>query len=455
MKFQTHLFYLLVFFLLNFSCAQLETQRSPSSENVPVTVQQLVDWETQANAVATRSNEIFELNHYEIPLSLLEQDFAADLPQEIKNALLFKKDGVDYVRWVINPEDTKWHLEVRDFLLQNGVDAEPKSHLKGFLTASRSMIAFDPTSGASFSVKVSTNVTGGHWTDKKQTWDDAKQIRVISDWISEIKELMSHQTMVIQNEPLGLGIASLDQGLIVRSLNDVPEGEKYYLPGFSALHTEEGLRIAQLNGADNVVEFWNKNYNQPLARALAEFSAYTGVYYDSPHSQNFLIELDSQYRPTGKIVLRDFGDAYLHREFIKNTDYAHLLDIWEQKNILSKRFQVSVGLLHGNSPPDWLTPNDYNRWAKDFFNIYESKFSEITAISLNQLKQNTLYQSANEFSYYSKSYPTTSTHWKRFIEYANCLSGRVFTVKLKECLELFTRHHVQNSCHAHIGAFLQ
>ncbi|HRP08704.1 MAG TPA: 3'-5' exonuclease, partial [Gemmatimonadales bacterium] len=59
--------------------------------------------------------------------------------------------------------------------------------------------------------------------------------------------------------------------------------------------------------------FWNEHYNKPLARAIAEFAAITGMSYDSPHSQNFLVELDAGNRPTGRIVLRDFGDATLVR----------------------------------------------------------------------------------------------------------------------------------------------
>lgn len=445
----------LIFILLFFcvSCATIDHYRTPASDNVPTTVQQLVNWETRANAVAIRSDEIFELTHYEIPLRLLEHDFAKSLAPEIKQALVFKKDGQDYVRWVINPEDSKWHLLVQEFLLEHGLDAQPQNHLKGFLTASRSIIAFDPETNASFSIKVSTNLTGGNWTDKKQTWIDAKQIRVISDWIGEVTGLMANETLIIQEEPFALGIAELDQGLIVRSLNDVPKGEKFYLPGFSALHSEEGARIAQLNGAENIAEFWNINYNKPLANALAEFSAHTGVYYDSPHSQNFLIELDSQYRPTGKIVLRDFGDAYILDEFVRRTDFAHLADIWESSNILKGKFQVSVGLLHGNSAPDWLTIQEYDDWAKDFYAVYEKKFSEISSVPTEQLKATKSFKSHN-FSYHTKTYPALSEDWKRYIDNANCLSGRLLTNRLKECLEHFIRLHKGNACHDSIRPFL-
>lgn len=260
-------------FLLVSACAQFSRQYS-SFDSVPNTVRQLVEWETRANAaiVGERSSETFDLYHYEIPLRLVKKDFAENLDSQVKESLVFTRDGEEYVRWLVNPEDTKWHQQVADFLTSHGVDSELKTTLKGHLTASRSLIAFNPDNGASFSVKVSTNQTGGNWKDKKQTWDDAKQIRKISDWINEVTHNMRTDTLIIMDEPLAMGIEELDQGLIVRSLNNVPEGEVYYLPGFSALHSTEGRRIAELNGASDVAAFWNQHYNRPLARALAEFS---------------------------------------------------------------------------------------------------------------------------------------------------------------------------------------
>lgn len=428
------------------ACSQF-SHRQTSSDGVPDTVRQLVEWETRANAaiVGERSSDTFDLYHYEIPLHMLEKDFAAGLDPKVKDSLVFRKDGIDYVRWLVNPEDTKWHLQVAEFLQNHGLEAELKSELKGHLTASRSLIAYNPANGVSFSVKVSTNLTGGNWKDKKQTWDDAKQIRKISDWIVEVTGNMRADTLVIMDEPLAMGIGELDQGLIVRSLNNVPAGDVYYFPGFSALHSSEGRRIAELNGASNIADFWNEHYNKPLARALAEFSAYTGVFYDSPHSQNFMIELDSEFKPTGKIVLRDFGDAYVLDEFVKNTDFKKVAEIWERDNVSHMKFKTAVGLLHGNAHPDWVNANTYKQWGVDFYKEYEHLFSEISGVPENELHAVTMGTSA-PFSYHYKHYQTNSEAWRRYIEYANCLSGRSHTVTNKECLEIFKTRHLPQSC---------
>lgn len=437
--------------LLSFSCSYM-SGRSPSSDDTPHAVKQLVDWETKANGAGIRSNDVFELKHYEVPLSILEHDFAANLDPKVKESLLFEKNGEQYVRWVINPEDTKWYLEVEKFLRANGIDTTQHSYLKGYLTASRSMIAVNPHNGSAFSIKVSTNQTGGNWKDKKQTWDDAKQIRKISDWVVDVTEKMQADNMVIQDEPFAAGIKELDQGLIVRSLNDVPTGNHFYMPGFSALHEEEGIRLARLNGVDDPIKFWKDNYVKPLAKAMAEFSAMTGVYYDSPHSQNFMIEFDENLKPTGKVVLRDFGDAYLSKDFISQTARKDILDIWEADNVVKGRFPTAVGLLHGNRAPSWLSPEDYKSYSDEFYKVYEKRFSDLTGISESTLQSTRM--SHNTYSYSSKSYPVNNDEWKRLFKYSNCMSGEKTTLSGEECLEIFKKFHKSVHCYRAMGRIL-
>jgi hypothetical protein len=429
------------------SCSSVEQRRIPSSIDVPSTVSQLVAWETQANAVASRSNAIFDLQHYEIPMRLLEHDFTTGLEPKIKDSLVFEKNGETWVRWVINPEDSRWHLEIKNLLESEGIDSTPKNYLKGHLTASRSMIAYNPHNGTSFSIKVSTNKTGGNWTDKKQTWDDAKQIRRISDAMKEIIERMNFQTLVIMDEPLAIGIPNLDQGMIVRSLNDVPQGQTHYLPGFSALHSVEGARIARLNGADDIAEFWRVNYNDQLGKALAEFTASSGVFYDSPHSQNFMIELDQDLKPTGRIVLRDFGDAYAVREIVEQTAHADLLAIWEQGNIRTGKAPQYVGLLHGNQAPEWLSKEKYYGWSESFFENYEKRFAAITNVDIGILNESQLSKGYTGVSGYAgKSYDITQEGFAAYLEFVNCLGGHQTTLSGKDCIEVFMIHQNSNTC---------
>lgn len=434
------------------SCQTPVKREIASDFHIPENAHQLVTWETKANGVSTRSNEVIRVDHYEIPLKLLQQDIDKTLDPNMKNSLIFEKNGEKYVRWVINPEDTKWHLEVKAFLEKNNLDSTPKKFFDGYLTASRSMIIVNPENGATFSLKVSTNKTGGNWTDKKQTWVDAKQVRNMNNWIGEVMSNMKTDTLVIMDEPMAMGIEAIDHGMIMRSLNDVPSGEHYYLPGFSALHEAEGARIAKLNGATDIAAFWDKHYNQALARAAAEFFAYTGATYDSPHSQNFLIELDKEMKPTGKIVFRDLGDTYLLEDFAKNTKFAHLTKLWEDGNVHAGRVAASVGLLHGNKAPSWLSAEEYTKYAKNYYKAFEAKLSELSSIPAAELDKTSL--NVSTFSYAGKSYATKSESWTHFLKYANCMNGEAKTLAGIDCPEFFLKKQKKVNCFGDITAIL-
>lgn len=435
------------------SCQSPAHRDLASDYQISKNAQQLVTWETKANAVATRSDKVIEIRHYEIPLKFLQQSIDDSLETSIQESLVFEKNGEKYVRWIINPEDTKWHLELKEFLEKNKLDSKTYKFFDGYLTASRSMIIVNPDNGATFSLKVSTNITGGNWTDKKQTWIDAQQVRRMNAWIGEVMSNMKTDTLVIMDEPMAFGIKEIDQGMIMRSLNDVPKNEHYYMPGFSVLHGDEGARIAKLNGAKDVAEFWNKHYNQPLAKAMAEFFAYTGASYDSPHSQNFLVELDKKMKPTGRIVFRDLGDTYLLADFANNTKFKHLLPLWEDGNVHNGRLSSAVGLLHGNQAPYWLDEEKYLKYGQDFYDTYEKKLSEMTNVPVSELRQ-TKMTSSYQFSYVSKSYPTKSEAWVNYLKYANCLSGEKKTLAGVDCPEFFLKKQKKIDCAGNLGAIL-
>jgi hypothetical protein len=440
---------LLVFSLsVILSCQSVLKRDLASDHHISQNAQQLVTWETKANAVSTRSNQVIRLEHYEIPLRLLQQDVEETLDQNMKDSLIFEKNGEKYVRWVINPEDTKWHFDVKNFLEKHNLDSEPRKFFDAYLTASRSMILVNPDNGATFSLKVSTNKTGGNWTDKKQTWVDAQQVRNMDKWMSEVTSSMKTEHLVIMNEPFAMGIKEIDHGMIMRSLNDVPKDEHFYLPGFSVLHEAEGARIAKLNGAKNVSEFWDKHYNQPLAKALAEFFAYTGAWYDSPHSQNFLVELDKNMKPTGRIILRDLGDTYLLEDFAINTKYAKLTALWEDGNVHKGKLNSAVGLLHGNSAPSWMSDSEYQSYAKNFYTTFEKKFSEISNIPEVELRKTPL--NVNPFSYATKNYSTTSESWKNYLKYANCLNGEAKTLAGLDCPEFYLKKQKKIDCYNNV-----
>ncbi len=354
-------------------------------------LQSLVTLETKSNAVATRSDQAVDVYHYDIPLSLIQADVAERAPEKFVNSLVYERNGEKYLRWILNPEDTKWWKEIAGFLNDNGVTPVKRVYFKAYKTASRSYIIVDPVTEAEFSFKGSTDQTGGQWRDKHQDWDDGKQIRMMTDFVNDqLKNQPVLEHIVLLDEPLAFGVETrdkegkvvIDQGMIIRSYDTLTNSGKTYVPGFSIVHEDKGRQIARLNGSNNPAEFWNEHYNKPLARALAEFYALTGMTYDSPHSQNFLVELDEKSRPTGKIVLRDYGDTYLTVDFFEKVGRTDITQAWEQSNLKKLALSVSVGILHGNVAPSWLPLSVYNQWGIDFFKTFENEFRRQTGVQL-------------------------------------------------------------------------
>jgi hypothetical protein len=351
----------------------------------------LVRMETHSNAVASRDSNFVKMENFEIPLELVESKIALRTNPLFVASMIFQREGKKFVRWIINPEDTKWNIEVERYLVENGVSTKRDHHFVGYMTASRSYIAVDPKSGAEFSIKMSTDKTGGAWRDKKQTWEDAEQIKMMTDFVDQqLKQQPRLKNIILLDEPAVFGIKGIDQAMVLRSYENLSNSGKRYVPGFSIMHENLGRDLAKANGSDDPATYWNEHYNKPLARALAEFFALTGMTYDSPHSQNFLVELDSKNHPTGKIVLRDFGDTFLSTEFFEAVNRKDILEGWEKSNLTRGFAFASVGILHGNSPPSWIQlwandttkNNSYQKWGQDFFEAFNAELIEQTGVSM-------------------------------------------------------------------------
>lgn len=375
-------------------------------------VQILVNMETKSNAAASRSNTPIAIKHYEIPLRLLESDIADRLEENIRESLLFTKNGETYVRWIINPEDTRHYKVLKHWMQKKGINTTQHEYFTAYQTASRSYIIEDPRTGAQFSAKVSTNVTGGNWRDKKQEWDDAEFIRKDADFVARQASRTPFEHVVVMDEPAAFGVKAINQGFLIRTFPDLNKGQVYYVPGFSVMHTTRGRNIALINGSNDPERFWNEHYNKPLARAIAEFLHKTGQTYDSPHSQNFLVELDKNYRPTGRIVFRDFGDDYINEKYFNTLDRKDIVELQPKENLLKKNY-VSMGIMHGNTKPEWLSEQQYSRWGKEFYQEFDKEYSRQTGLPRKTFSE--LDHSQNG-DYFSKTIYTKDDIWNGYFD---------------------------------------
>jgi hypothetical protein len=241
-------------------------------------------------------------------------------------------------------------------------------------------------------VKSSTNVAGGHWRDKKQPVGEATDARLISDFLSQQRRLRHFEYFTFLDEPAVLWAKGIDQAVVIRDLGALKSanGDHYYLPGFSALHETMGREIALRNGSVDPLQFWTENYIRVAGRALGELAARTGMQFDSPHSQNFLIELDRHFRPTGKLVLRDMSDLYVDQNFVMalmgDEKGKQFLERMTQKENILSVVSGGFGPLHGNTYPSWVDRKQYGAWKDVFFEEFEKTFKEISDFELKDLK---------------------------------------------------------------------
>lgn len=398
------------FFKFLISLSLLAFSLTMPAHAVTDSIEKLINYETLSNAASTRSNTLVKLPHVEIPLDLVGVDFAKRIDLKIADSLIFGLNNKKYVRWILNPEDTKWSdVLIAHFKEKHGLILERKYYFNGYMTASRSYIAEDPINGSQFSVKSSTNSTGGNWKDKKQPIGEAIDSRLMSDFLHSQNKLRQFQHFTFLDEPAILSVQDLDQAVVIRDLGELKKADSkfFYLPGFSALHETTGKLIAARNGSNDPYQFWTEHYVKVAGRALGELAARSGLQFDSPHSQNFLIELDLNMKPTGRLVLRDMADLYIDKNFflaLEGPDSPTISKFTQKENIL-KRLAAGFGPLHGNSYPSWISPENYSKWKDIFFADYERTFKDISGFDLKVLDVKA-YQSGE---YFTSSYDLTKS----------------------------------------------
>lgn len=390
--------------------------------------------ETMSNAAAFRDPMPVQIEHFEIPLSAIEMRSSLSSDKEAIRSLIFTKNGQRYIRWIINPEDTKWHRELEKELGEKGLDTKRYKYFRGYRSASRSYFIEDPKSGYEFFAKVSTNKTGGEWRSKQQDWEDAKEVKMAADAIEKAVAAYKPKYFKPLKENLVFGFVQADQAMVIRSIAEIRNNGFYYLPGFSAMHENMGRIIAQKNGSNDPAAFWNEHYNKVLARAMAEYNIMTGLSFDSPHSQNFLVELDARLRPTGRIVFRDFGDAYISVE-LRNALGGNLAKVWTKSLRREGYLPSTIGLMHGNKFPSWLPQDVYDQWGKEYHEIYDLQVSRLTGLALSEVKASVSdVHRSGEYFYHRMSMTTPA--WKKFLDSVRATNGFRGRVQVR-CYSLF------------------
>ncbi len=396
---------------------------SPLAFSLTPGAEVLVHLETKANAISTRSDLPMPMPHYEIPLELVGANLAERFQPEYVKHLIFEKDGKKYVRWILNPEDTKWSRQVVKYFRTKGVTLKRKYYFTGYQTASRSYIVEDPNHEIQFSVKSSTNRTGGNWSDKKQPVGEAVDSRLNADFLADLQKKLAFKNIIILDEPAIFTISGLDQAVVIRDLGPLNNrrSEMIYVPGFSLLHENTGTVIAAKNGSKHPRLFWHDNYVKPVGRALGELAARTGMQFDSPHSQNFLVELTKDFKPTGRIVLRDLADLYVYSDVVAaiHSNPEKYFRKYTQKDNILDHIAGGFGPLHGNKSPTWVNSVTYRMWMEEFLAEFEKTFEAESKIPVAEFKKSHGHMSGRYFanSYEIPKNEATREYWNNMTKF--------------------------------------
>lgn len=282
-------------------------------------------------------------------------------------------------------------------------------YFTGYVSASRTLLVYDPELDRYFYLKPGTNYLNGAPVYKDLPFKKAEFAVAVSEALAQREKEISdpiHIHLIHETAAYGFTFAeeiepgvfeenkNIEPGVIVREVPKLEKGE-VLVNVFSLLDADLGKQIAADNGSENPVSFWEKHLLKSLALAMAEFSINYRAHLLSPHGQNLFLKMyqeGGRLIPTDHFYLQDDLDIDLEKvwrntEYFKNGNQSTQNDLRRATSMrdigfstiikdsyknghLPVRFQpLGYGRPHKNAP-DWLTSKDYERWGEIFFDEF-------------------------------------------------------------------------------------
>ncbi len=261
--------------------------------------EQWLIWEQEANFAEFRKDRApIKVDFSLVSKSGIQTTFLPDASDQLKNLIL----NGNKIRWFKHPYNTVHSLPDAQEVSDGSVNA--------FLTASRSLAI--QVGDEYYTIKMPTDYPHGpkgqYQPGKASTSEDILDgINRMNYFTRVDSEIGLDPDLILAKEVAMVADKETGEGFLFRDLSFMKSGN-YYLPALSIPYV--GREIAEKNGIP-VEEFWQKAYAQLLGRSKAKLLLRYGAQMETPNSQNMLIELDKNLKPTGRMVFRDISDTVL------------------------------------------------------------------------------------------------------------------------------------------------
>jgi hypothetical protein len=266
-------------------------------ELAPDPIERWLEWEEQANLIGFRmTTRPVPLDVASVPLEAVEVWGAGAAPTAVTGRFL-RGERALFPRHPLN----------RDGAVAFSGAPSAERWLCRF-TSSRTLVVPAAPGEPLFSIKLATDHPHPDFHQPEKTRLREEVIDAL-EWVelmARIDGLLGPDPrLLVVREALAVLVPGSETGFLVRDLRVLQDGHDY-LPALSIPWV--GRQIARRHRED-FAEFWGRHYAEEVGRAKARLLARYGLQFETPNPQNVLVQLDRWLHPTGRIVIRDLGDA--------------------------------------------------------------------------------------------------------------------------------------------------
>lgn len=269
--------------------------------------------------------------------------------------------------------------------------------IEGYYSASRSI--FIMQNGELYTIKLPTNYP--HIDVMQPTKANMANDSVISmrrsALINRVDSMASSPPhLKVLTEVASIRDNGTGNGFSIRDLRPLQDGN-YYMPAFSIPYV--GREIAEYHNID-FAEFWEQHYVRVVGWAKVELLLWYGLQMVTPNAQNWLIQMDQNLMPTGKLFLRDVADSSFIRIFAESLGATSELQADRESsfrifNTLRAQYEDSIWQMNNYTEQrrvgrdiylQWLTAQEeaYNTALREYIGVNSKEYRFLTLTEKNR-----------------------------------------------------------------------